>query len=225
MTKPYFRQVPNFDYVDRSPGERTISNYRVAKNLFKRAKLRDDIYSDLSFFTKYQIIGDERPDNVARVVYEDETLDWVVLLSNNITNIQTEWPLNEYSFNQYLIDKYGTETKINEVHHYECTGVKNTNGDIIAAQGLRVAEDFSVTYLDPSSTVGLVTATGITEAITNLEYENKLQEERRNIYVLKPRYLNVVFNDLEDIMEYKKGSTQYVSGTVKKGEKIRLYSD
>ena len=225
MTKPYFRQVPNFDYVDRSPGERTISSYRMTKNLFRRAKLRDDIYSDLSFFTKYQIIGDERPDNVARTVYGDETLDWVILLSNNITNIQTEWPLSEYSYNNYLIDKYGTEAKIHAVHHYECTGVKNTNGDIIAAKGLRVAEDFSITYLDPSSTVGLVTATGITEAITNLEYENKLQEERRNIYVLKPRYLNTVFNDLEDIMEYKKGSTQYVSGTVKKGEKIRLYSD
>jgi hypothetical protein len=77
MTKPYFRQVPNFQYVDRSPGDQSISNYTEVKNLFKRAKLRDDIFSDLSFFTKYSILGDERPDNVAYKFYNDSTLDWI----------------------------------------------------------------------------------------------------------------------------------------------------
>ena len=35
------------------------------KNFFKRAKLRDDIFQDLTFFTKYIVEGDDRPDNVA----------------------------------------------------------------------------------------------------------------------------------------------------------------
>ena len=94
MAKPYFSQVPNFLYVNRAAGNRTISNYTEVKNLFKRARLREDIYSDLSFFTKYKIIGDDRPDNVAEKLYDDPTLDWIVLLSNNILNIQTEWPLS-----------------------------------------------------------------------------------------------------------------------------------
>ena len=221
MTKPYFRQVPNFDYVDRSPGERTISSYRMTKNLFRRAKLRDDIYSDLSFFTKYQIIGDERPDNVARVVYEDETLDWVVLLSNNITNVQTEWPLSEYSYNNYLLDKYRTEAKIHEVHHYECTGVKNSKGVDIVPEGLTIDQDFSITYLDPD--VGSVTVSNISQSISNLEYENKIEDAKRNIFLLKIDYLDIVLNDMNEIMPYKKGSTQFVNRTLKKGENIRLY--
>ena len=49
------------------------------------------------------------------------------------------------------------------------------------------------------------------------------QEAKRYIFVLKQEFLNVVFNDLEDIMEYKKGSTQYVNETLKKAENIRLY--
>ena len=65
MPKPYFRQVPDFEYVDRTPGDQTISNYRRVKNLFKRARLREDIFEDLSFFTKYKIVGNERPDNIA----------------------------------------------------------------------------------------------------------------------------------------------------------------
>jgi hypothetical protein len=60
--------------------------------------------------------------------------------------------------------------------------------------------------------------------VTNYEYENKLEDDKRNIFVLKPGYLNVMFNDLEEIMKYKKGSTQYVSRTLKRGDNIRIYS-
>ena len=223
MAKPYFSQVPNLEYVDRTPGEKTISAYKTVKNLFKRAKLREDIFSDLTYFTKYQIIGDERPDNVAEKFYDDPTLDWVILLANNITNIQTEWPMSENSFNNFLIDKYGSQVGISSIHHYECTGVKDTLGVVIAPEGLTIDKDYSVTYYDQYASAGIVTATNLAETITNYDYESKLQNEKRNIFVLKPEYLSVVFNDLEDVMEYKKGSTQYRSGTLKVADNIRLY--
>lgn len=91
MSTPYFRQVPNFEYISRNKDEQYISNYDNVKNLFKRGKIREDIFGDLSFFTKYQVVGDERPDNVAYKFYNESSLDWVILLSNNILNIQTEW--------------------------------------------------------------------------------------------------------------------------------------
>ena len=71
MTQSYFKQVPNFEYVNRSAGNEDISNYITVKNLFKRGKIRPDIFGNLSFFTKYKIIGDERPDNIAHKEYED----------------------------------------------------------------------------------------------------------------------------------------------------------
>ena len=84
MTKStYFRQVPNFEYVNRTKGSTDISNYINVKNLFKRGKIRPDIFGNLSFFTKYKIIGDERPDNIALKEYDDSSLDWIILLSNN----------------------------------------------------------------------------------------------------------------------------------------------
>ena len=225
MAKPYFSQVPNLDYVDRTPGEKTISAYKTVKNLFKRAKLREDIFSDLTYFTKYQIVGDERPDNVAEKFYDDPTLDWVILLANNITNVQTEWPMTENSFNNFLIDKYGSEVGISSTHHYECTGVKDTLGVVIAPEGLTIDKDFTVTYYDSKTSAGIVTASNLAETITNYDYESKIEDEKRNIYVLKPEYISVIFNDLEDIMEYKKGSTQYRSGTLKVADNIRLYSN
>lgn len=85
----YFRRLPDFEYVSRLPDAK-ISDYVKVKNLFKKGALREDIFQNTVFFTKYDIKGDDRPDNVAQEIYDDPTLDWVVLVSNNIINIQSE---------------------------------------------------------------------------------------------------------------------------------------
>jgi hypothetical protein len=218
----YFSQVPDFQYISRLPNSQSISDYITVKNLFKRGKLREDIFGNLQFFTKYKIIGNERPDNVAYKLYGDETLDWVVLLSNNILNVQTEWPLSQQGFDNFLLEKYGSYDKINATHHYETNEIKNTNGIIIIPAGLRVPSNFTTTYYD--DILGRqVTQRNFTREVTNFEYEQKLQDDKRNIFILKPTYLNVLFNDMNEIMPYKKGSQQYVAENLKKGDNIRLY--
>ena len=222
MPAPYFRQVPDLEYVSRLPNAK-ISDYIKVKNLFKRGKLADDIFANLSFFTKYQIEGDDRPDNVAYKVYNDATVDWVVLLSNNYTNIQSEWPLLQNDFDRYLLDKYGTYEKLNDTHHYETTEIKNVDGATITPAGLTVASDYSVTYYDAATGQEVEKENTATE-VTNYEYESKIEDEKRNIYLLKPMYLNVIKDDMRDIMPYEKGSTEYISRTLKRAENIRLYS-
>ena len=222
MATPYFRQVPDFEYVSRLPNAK-ISDYIRVKNLFKRGKLADDIFPNLSFFTKYQIEGDDRPDNVAYKVYNDATVDWVVLLSNNYTNIQSEWPLLQNDFDRYLLDKYCTYEKLNDTHHYETTEIKNVDGATITPAGLTVASDYSVTYYDAATGQEVEKENTATE-VTNYEYESKIEDEKRNIYLLKPMYLNVIKDDMRDILPYEKGSTEYISRTLKRAENIRLYS-
>ena len=218
----YFRYVPKFEYVTRDEKEQVISEYKPVKNLFSRAKLRDDIFNDLSYFTKYQIVGEDRPDNVANKVYGDESLDWVILLANNILNIYEEWPLTNDAFNEYLTNKYGTQDNIFGVHHYESVEVKDTSGNIIVPQGLEVPQNYSIEFYDEVTTL-MDKRVNIATAVTNYDYELKKENEKRNIYVLKSEYLNVVLNDMEETLEYKKGSTQYVSRTMKKADNIRLF--
>ena len=329
MTQSYFRQVPDFEYVNRNAGNKDISNYITVKNLFKRGRIRPDIFGNLSFFTKYKIIGDDRPDNVAKEQYNDPNLDWVVLLSNNIQNLHTEWPLPQTSLDEYLLEKYGTYENLHSgVHHYETVEIKNTKGGIILPGGLKTPNTWKTngnfiqatntkinqisgsdakvatvtmyngiknltvgsevlinnvsssvyngrfpvtsvlkvgdvvikfTYNLPSipdvkqpeiegteevtftveGTVGVgnayyyeyyddnayhtIPVANMTKAVTNYRYEIKKEDDKRNIFLLKPEYLNVIFNDLDDIMPYKTGAAQYVSDTLKKGENIRLY--
>jgi hypothetical protein len=333
----YFRQVPNFEYVNRRADNKTISDYVAVKNLFKRGKLRADIFENLIFFTKYSIIGDERPDNIAFKFYDDSTLDWVVLLSNNILNLQSEWPTPQLVFDQLMLDKYSTYDNLyNGVHHYEVSeDVKNTAGTVLLKKGTRlpknwntngnfikfnnskISQIFSGNGVIPSTKVTVTPKVGILNLkvgnevvienvseneyngrfvvtsvvagsndniaraftyelaststianptlssnnseevlfksetsgnsyyfeyyddslgyyqiiptssfireVTNYQHEERLEDDKRNIYILKPTYLNVIFNDIEEIMPYKKGGDQYLTPTLKKGDNIRLY--
>lgn len=337
----YFRQVPDFEYVSRDPNQRQISEYATVKNLFRRGKLRDDIFGNLSYFTKYKIIGDERPDNIAYKLYNDETLDWVILLSNNILNIQTEWPLPQIIFDKVLLEKYGSYDELyNVIHHYETKEIRDSVGNLILPEGIKMPSQwksangfiegykgvgvisrliyqgdvevvidqnlldlkqnleitiqnavdealngsFAIKSIERRDTDGdgvddqvrfkiditgdaptsgngielqvtgnetiefispeplqqsnnyfyeyydsnlqvktLITSNSLLTPITNYEYESQIEDDKRNIFILKPQYLNIVFNDMEEIMQYKKGSTQYVSRTLKRGENIRLF--
>lgn len=219
----YFKQVPNFQYVNRNPDEnKTLGDYIEVKNLFKRTKLLDDIFSDLNYFEKYSIIGDERPDQVAEKYYEDSNLDWVVLIANNITNVQSEWPLPQTSFNKYLLNKYGSYENLNAVHHYESREIATSNGIVLVPKGLRIPIDYQIEYYD-ISTGKYVLVTNIAVPITNYQHEERLDNKKRNIYLLKSKYIAIILDDLERIMPYKKGSTQYVSRTLKRGDNIKIY--
>ena len=218
----YFRNVPDFDYVSRLPGAK-ISDYNKVKNFFKRGFIREDIFQELSFFTKYKIICDDRPDNVAWNFYQESGLDWLVLTCNNIINIQTEWPLSQTDFDRFLLDKYETYEKLNEIHHYETIEIKTTKGTIIVKEGLQVDSNFTVTYYD-DITEKQVTPTKLTTSVTNYVYEQKIEDEKRNIYLLKPNYLNIIYDDMDEIMTYIKGSSQYKTETLKTADNIRLYT-
>ena len=219
----YFRQLPDFNYVSRLPDAK-ISDYIKVKNLFKKGVLREDIFQNVSFFTKYKITGDKRPDNVAFDFYEDSNLDWLVLTCNNIINVYSEWPLQQIDFDRFLLEKYGTYDNIfSGVHHYETTEVKDSNRVVMMKAGLKTGETFAFNYTDTRSDT-LVELANISVPVTNYEYEIEIEDAKRNIFLLKPQYLSVVRDDLEEMMAYRKGSTQYVSETLKTADNIRIYN-
>ena len=219
----YFKKIPNFQYTSRLPDSK-IGDYITVKNLFKRGALEPDIIENLSFHSKYEIRGDDRPDNVAFDVYQNSNLDWLVLLCNNIINIQNEWPMLQNDFDQFLLDKYGTYEKLNATHHYETKEVKNSSGVIMVPKGLQCESDYSITYFDfKTERKETILSADLTTEVTNYQYEAAIEDKKRDIYLLKPRYLGIIQDDMEVAMKYRKGSTQYVNPGLKKAENIKLY--
>ena len=221
----YFDQFPNI-LVPSYHNDRTSSNdFVAAKNIFKSGKIRDDFFENATAFSQYSIQGNDRPDNVAEELYDDSELDWVVLLSNNIVNIQSEWPLPQRDFDRYVLEKYETYEKLNAVHHYETKECKNSVDAVVVPEGLQVDSDYSVTYYD-WYLGGEITksSSDIVVEVTNYEYESKLEDAKRSIYLLKPKYLNIIYDDMDEMMTYIKGSSQYKTETLKVADNIRLYN-
>lgn len=219
MATPFFQYVPDFEYVSRLPGA-SLGQYITVKNIFRRAKINPVIFNDLTNFTKYKVIGDERPDQVAYKIYGSQYYDWIVMLSNNMIDPINEWPMSQQAFSNYMTQKYTNEGNFNAVHHYETKRIKDSSGRTMLPAGLTVPSDFTFQYLDTGT--ALEKADVIT-SISNYEYEERIQLQRRNIFLLEPRFINIAIENLKDIMKYRKGSTQYVNGELVRGDDVRIY--
>ena len=160
----YFRELPNFEYIANFPNQSFNDDYVVAKNIFKRAKIRTDIANAVTAFEYYQIIDNERPDQVAAKVYDNADLDWVILTTNNITNINQDWPLDNNSFYKYLIDKYGSDEELGKVHHYETVEFRDEYGRVVVPGGLQV---------DPSKALSVSTGPGQFNSYNLTEFPNE----------------------------------------------------
>ena len=103
----YFRELPNLRYPSFLPNKSSSLDFVEVKNLFRRAKMRDDLQSNFTIFNKYEIPMGARPDTVAEDLYGSAQFDWVVLTVAGIINVRNEWPLNPRDLYDYSLDKYG----------------------------------------------------------------------------------------------------------------------
>ena len=142
----YFREFPNFEYIANFPNQSFNNDYVLTKNIFKRAKLRTDLSNAITAFDYYQIIDNERPDQVAAKVYDNSDLDWVILITNNITNINQQWPLDNNSFYKYLIDKYGSDEELAKTKYYETVEFRDEYGRVVIPGGYIIDPGKSLSF-------------------------------------------------------------------------------
>ena len=214
----YFRQIPELDYPSLANDRNSAYDYQIVKNIFKRAVLRDDIFDEVTAFEKYSVQGDERPDQVAYNFYNDSGLDWVILTTNNIIHVRDEWPMGNQDFLTYLNAKY-TEAQLANIHHYETKIIRDSNGTLIQPEGLTVPAGHSVTFTDN----GVYRTESSLTSFSFLEHETDLNDDKRNINILRQEYLSLFLENVSDIMEYKP-SKQFVTDSLKKTENPRLIS-
>ena len=212
----YFDLFPNVELPSFSSKRNSSYDTIVVKNLFKRAKIRDDLFQNVTAFNKFRVIGDDRPDNVAFSIYGDEELDWIVLLSNNIINIRDEWPMSQYDFQRYLDNKYDA-VELGQIHHYETKEIRNPEGFLLLQGGLVVDADFTFSYSYNNVDYNINDVI----SVSNLQYEIDKNDAKRTIYLVKSEFVNVIISDMREIMSYT-DSSQFINRKLKKGDNLRI---
>ena len=211
----YFRELPEVDYQSFLSDSNSSQNYLRVKNLFRRNKLRDDLQNVFTIFNKYEIVDGARPDTVAEELYGSAELDWVVLMTANITRVRDQWPLPNRDLYKYAENKYGI-TGLSSVHHYETIEVKDSQGRLILPAGKIVDENFTIP--NPSNPI---TNTNPVINVNNYEYEVRENNKKSSIYLLKPSYLQQFLNDMREIMIYDR-SSEYVNENLIRTENTRV---
>ena len=210
----YFRELPNLRYPSFLSEKTSSLDFVEIKNVFRRVKLRDDLQNNFTVFEKYEIPMGFRPDVVAEELYGSDQLDWVVLTVAGILNVRNEWPLSDRDLYDYSIDKYGED--LNSIRFFETKEVKDTNGRLILPKGKVVDSNFTIPKPgEPTATLNPVVG------ISNYEYETRLNDEKRSIFVLREEYLQQFLNDMREIMTYDE-SSEYIDERLAQTENTNI---
>jgi hypothetical protein len=210
----YFKELPNVQYPSPLKDRVSDRDYILMKNIFRRVKLRDDVVDSLTVFENYEIRQGERPDTIANEYYGNPELDWLVLITNNITNVRDEWPLSDKDLFEFVTEKYGND--LNNFKFYETTEVKDSMGRTILPAGLVVKSDFTIQNPNnPNDDINPVTG------VTNYEYEIRENERKSSITLLRQQYVQQAINDLREDLRYDR-SSQYVDNKTIRADNDRL---
>lgn len=182
----YFESIPKIFYDSTG-----TNNPKVVTNLLRRVAVRAKVKTNTLLFDTYYVKEGETPEIIADKLYGDPELHWVVLMVNDITDRYHQWPMSYSQFLQYLNDKYvnadGT-SNVDGVHHYE---IAQSSGDTT-----KKIEVYSNSALYTGDTSFYASAT----TITNREYEENLQDERRSIRLLDPNFIDGFVEEYIELM-------------------------
>lgn len=176
----YFSYFPQTTY-------QSTSGDKIVTNIFKRTKIRSlSAVIKSAIFYKYTIQDGERPEDIAERYYGDTQYYWVVLYANDIINIYSQWPRSYRDFENYIISKYGSiesVSNISNIHHYE-----DGDGNWITTP--------TYTYYDDSMGEEII---GNSSLVTVYDYEYKLNENKREINIIKKEYLKQIIGEMNNI--------------------------
>ena len=210
----YFRELPNLLYPSFLPEKTSSLDYVEVKNIFRRVKIRDDLYKNFVIFQKYEIPEGARPDTVAEDLFGSANFDWVVLTVAGIINVRNEWPLSNHDLYNYCLDKYGDA--LNSVRFFETTEVKDSSGRLILPKGKVVDSNFTIPKPGtPTATLNPVVG------ISNFEYETRLNDDKRSIFILRRGYLQDFVNDFREVMTYRE-SSEFINSKVIQTENTNI---
>ena len=175
----YFNEFPVIDYNLSGVN----GNTKEVTDIWRRVKVRSKIANNVTLFDKLDVPEGDKPEDIAYKAYGDADYFWVVCLMNNIVNRYYDWPLDEYNFQRYVEDKYSNPDGI---HHYEITqlsGKQTSDGPSDYSHKLEVNSD-----------------TAGAQSVSNIEYERRLQDQKRQIQLLRPEFLDEFIEEFKQLI-------------------------
>lgn len=214
----YFKTFPSIQY--QFPDDQI----KFYKNLSIRPAVVQALKNDLSNLQVYDVEDGETPETIAFDVYKDQSLNWIIMLVNDVMNLYTDWPMSEAFLEDYLFEKYKNQTatdgtaqtltkaETNEFIEFLGTPDNNYTSTISLSNGKSV----TITprhFVDANKTIFSFNSLGATAdaygrsiirpTLTPISYrahEINLNDEKRKIFIPSFKIANQMKRDLGAIV-------------------------
>lgn len=208
-----------FPKVRYNMGNGQYSTYDTVTNITFRVTILKSVLNATSSYQMYTIRDGDTPWALAEKVYSDPSAYWIITYANDIYDLNYDWPLPYDVFNKYIIDKYGSvPAAMAGIHHYEkivertesFTRKKTVdryiiNYDKLTDNDLNVPYDYylglpETQYVEEINLNGRTT-TQITRrgTVSNYDYENELNEAKREIKIIKNTYYHQIMKEFNNL--------------------------
>lgn len=201
-----------------------LSNYDTVVNITFRVGIIKNILSNFGTYFTYDIQEGDTPEILAHKVYNNPEAYWIILYANDIYDPQYDWPLSTSQFSSFISQKYGSIAwaKTNW-HHYEKVITKEVDGiitterytinlDKLTDDELDVPYDYYENLAESQAyTAYTVNGKTVKETISRnrvsyYDYENDLNESKRQIKIIKKEYYGQILNEFEKLSGSAKAS-------------------
>lgn len=197
----YFQNLPKVFYTDYN------GNLMVLTNLLARASVVPELLKNPLLYYTYDIKDSDTPESISNKYYGSPDNFWVVMLANQVSNPQWDWPLSSQNFEIYISDKYGSSANaMTQIHHYEKslsitdenTGTQNTTIYIIDAEAYANTQQGTQTAILPSG--DRITVETKANPVYSYDYEIAENESKRTIRIIDVKFLPVIQEDFKNLM-------------------------
>ena len=183
----FFKNYPSIKYDLLKDGTN-----RVIQNPLVRFKLKNVLKNKIALYYTHNLEEGQTLQFIADKYYEDSTLDWIIMITNDIIDPQYDLPLGYQDFVNYVRGKYGSiEAAQQQTHHYEWIYQpfqKLFDGTIVPEKRLNV---------DATTYAGL--PVDEKREVDSYTYEVEKNEDKREIKILKKDYLPQFLSEFEGI--------------------------
>ena len=160
-----------------------LNNKKITvPNLFNNINFNQDLINDKNIYKDYYNENCERPDTLAFKFYNNYDYYWIILITNNIT--ADLWALTNEELNKYIEKKY---INPDEIKHYETKNVYDYEGNLVLKSGFIANSHDSIKIKINGQEK---TGSTIFEPVTYRQYENRKNENRKQLKILKPDILS-----------------------------------
>lgn len=180
----FFGQFPFVNYNDY-----------VIRDFTKRVVVDEKSIRDYFVFDEYYIKDHERADTIANNLYGHPKFAWLIFVINNISPV--DWPLTSSEFETYMDTMYGNAKF--QAHHY-----LDDNGNVIQKIMTKefTGDGEDVKFYSDGSGYGVLEGdilNGVSQTkVTNYEYEQEINENKRKIKVLQKQFVSEFVSDYRE---------------------------